>query len=116
MDTLGLLLNVVVHPADVQDRDGGLLVLRAVRKLFPFIERIFADGGYQGAATAAAVQALGPWQIEVVKRSDPHRFVVLPKRWIVTGCTELPDWVLNGRRRSSAIIYGPRAVRTPKPG
>ena len=96
MDTLGLLLNVVVHPADVQNtsgdseaaslresRGGGLLVLRAVRKLSPFIERIFADAACQGAATAAAVQALGPWQIEIVKRSDLHRFVVLPKRWIV---------------------------------
>jgi hypothetical protein len=51
--------------------------------LFPFIERIFANGGYQGAATAAAVRALGPWQIEIVKRSNLHRFVVLPKRWIV---------------------------------
>ena len=73
------MLNLVVHPADVQDRDDSLLVLQAVRKLFPFIERIFADGGYQGPATAAAIRALGPWQIEIVKRSDLHRFVVLPK-------------------------------------
>lgn len=77
------MVNVVVHPADIQDRDGGLLVLQAVRRLFPFVERIFADAGYQGAATAAAVRALGPWQIEIVKRSELHRFVVLPKRWIV---------------------------------
>src|ERR1700730_7476457 len=84
VDTLGLALNVVVHPASIQDRDGGLLVLKAVRRLFPFIERIFADGGYQGEATAAAVRALGPWQLETVKRSD-HAvgFEVLPKRWIV---------------------------------
>ena len=47
VDTLGLPLNVVVHPANIQDRDGGLLVLKAVRRLFPFIERIFADGGYR---------------------------------------------------------------------
>jgi putative transposase len=57
-------LNVVVHPANIQDRDGGLLILKAVRRLFPFIERIFADGGYQGEATAAAVRALGPWQLD----------------------------------------------------
>ena len=84
VDTLGLPLNVVVHPANIQDRDGGLLVLKAVRRLFPFIERIFADGGYQGEATAAAVRALGPWQLEIVKRSD-HTvgFEVLPQRWIV---------------------------------
>jgi transposase len=74
----------VVHPASIQDRDGGLFVLKAVRRLFPFIERIFADGGYQGPITAAAVQVLGPWQLQIVKRSD-HAvgFEVLPKRWIV---------------------------------
>lgn len=77
------MLNLIVHPADIQDRNGGLLVLQAVRKMFPFIERIYADGGYQGPATAAAVRALGPWRIEIVKRTDLHRFVVLPKRWIV---------------------------------
>jgi transposase len=77
-------LNVVVHPANIQDRDGGLLVLQTVRRMFPFIERIFADGGYQGPVTAAAVQALGPWEIEIVKRSDQAvGFEVLPKRWIV---------------------------------
>lgn len=77
------MLNLVVHPADVQDRDGSIRVLQAMRKLFPFTQRILADGGYQGPATAAAVRALGPWQIEIVKRCDLHRFVVLPKRWIV---------------------------------
>src|SRR4051812_28291453 len=46
VDTLGLLLNVVVHPADIQDRDGAFHLLRRARRLFPFIERIFADGGY----------------------------------------------------------------------
>ena len=72
------MLNLVVHSADVQDRDG-LLVLQAVRKLYLSIKRIFADGGYQEPATAAAVRTLGPWQIEIVKRSDLHHFVVLPK-------------------------------------
>jgi len=39
-------MNVVVHPADVQDRDGAFHLLRRARRLLPFIERIFADGGY----------------------------------------------------------------------
>lgn len=59
-------------------------LLKEVRRLFPFIERVFADGGYQGATTAAAVRQLGAWHLEIVKRSDPAQgFVVLPKRWIV---------------------------------
>jgi transposase len=84
VDTLGLLLTARVHPADIQDRDGALPLLREARRLFPFIERIFADGAYQGPATAAAVRALGAWELEIVKRSDQAAgFVVLPKRWIV---------------------------------
>lgn len=85
VDTLGLLLNVVVHHAGLQDRDGALLLLdRRTRALFPFIQVIFADGGYQGPATAHAVGQVGQWQLSIVKRSDPARgFVVLPKRWIV---------------------------------
>ena len=65
VDTLGLLLNVVVHPADLQDRDGARMVLdRRTRRLFPFIECIFADAGYQGAKTAAAIAktVAGSWR------------------------------------------------------
>lgn len=84
VDTLGLFLGGQIQPANVQDRDGALLVLKEVRRLFPFIEKIFADGGYQGQATATAVATLGQWELEVVKRSDQAKgFVVLPKRWIV---------------------------------
>jgi len=77
-------LNVVVHPADLQDRDGARLVLdRRTRRRFPFIERIFADANYQGSKLATALTRTGTWTIEVVKRDELHRFVVLPKRWIV---------------------------------
>ncbi|HXV28760.1 MAG TPA: IS5 family transposase [Sinorhizobium sp.] len=84
VDTLGLLLNVVVHPADVQDRNGVRPVLdRRTRRLFPFIERIFADASYQGSKLATALAKTGTWTIAIVKRNELHRFVVLPKRWIV---------------------------------
>jgi len=72
-----------VHPADIQDRDGVRDVLRQARRSFPFIERIFADAGYQGARVAATVAKTGCWSIEIVKRTEAHKFVVLPKRWIV---------------------------------
>jgi transposase len=90
------LLNVVVHSADLQDRDGAPLVLdRRTRRLFPFIERIFADAGYQGPKLARAVAATGTWAIEIVKRNELHRFVVLPKRWIVERTLA---WVSRCRR------------------
>jgi transposase len=90
------LLNVVIHAADVQDRDGARLVLdRRTRRLFPFIERIFADAGYQGPQLAAAVAKTGTWTLEIVKRNELHRFVVLPKRWIVERTLA---WISRNRR------------------
>jgi transposase len=89
-------MNVVVHAADVQDRDGARRVLdRRTRRLFPFVERVFADAGYQGAALAVAVAKTGAWVLEIVKRSELHRFVVLPKRWIVERTLA---WITRNRR------------------
>jgi len=80
---LGLLLTAIIHPANVQDRDGVVPLLRAARRLFPFVTVIFADGAYQGETTAEAVARTGRWRLEIVKRSDSVGFVPLPKRWIV---------------------------------
>jgi hypothetical protein len=61
---------VVVHPADLQDRDGARLVLdRRTRRRFPFIERIFADANYQGPKLATALAKTGTWTIEVIALS-----------------------------------------------
>ena len=83
VDTLGLLLSAVIQPADVQDRDGAIPLLRAARRLFPFVEVIFADGAYRGETTAAAVAGTGRWRLEIVSRGDAKGFVPLAKRWIV---------------------------------
>jgi transposase len=112
VDTLGLLLNVVVHPADIQDRDGARLVLdRRTRRLFPFIERIFADANYQGPKLARALAKTGTWTVEVVKRNELHRFVVLPKRWIVertlawiSRCRRLAKDFERHARKAAAFI------------
>jgi len=79
------LLSVAVHPANIQDRDGVALVLDTrTRRLFPFIERIFADGGYRGPKAAAAAARTGTWVIDIVKRPDTAiGFEIVPKRWIV---------------------------------
>jgi len=77
------MLGIVVHPGNVQDRDGAAELLRRTRRLFPFIKVIFADGGYQGPKMADVVAKTGAWRLEIVKRNDVPRFEVLPKRWIV---------------------------------
>jgi transposase len=63
-----MLLAVIVHPASVQDRDGAEPLLRQARRLFPFVERIIGDAGYQGPKMAAAVARTGTWKIEIVRR------------------------------------------------
>jgi putative transposase len=45
VDTLGLLLNVVVHPANLQDREGARLVLRGLQRRFPRLRQVGADCG-----------------------------------------------------------------------
>jgi transposase len=79
------LLHVIVHPADIQDRDGGVLLLSTLFGLFPFLKKLFADGGYQGPQFEQAVTKILPeLQVEIVKRSDRAKgFEILPKRWVV---------------------------------
>jgi len=66
-----------------------------VRRQFPFIERIIGDAGYQGPRMAAAVERTGQWQVQIIRRCDKHRFVVLPKRWIVERTI---GWISHHRR------------------
>jgi transposase len=79
------MLNAIVHSADIQDRDGRGLVLATLFGRFPFLERLFADGGYQGPVFAtAAAKTMPGMDVEIVKRSDTAQgFEVLPKRWVV---------------------------------
>ena len=83
VDTLGLVWGLVVHAADVQDRDGAKLLLKGVRGRFSRLKLIWADGGYAGQLIGWVQQICG-WVLEIVKRSDDVAgFAVLPKRWIV---------------------------------
>jgi putative transposase len=68
VDTLGLLLGVSVLPAKIQDRDGARDLLQRARRRLPFIERIFADAGYQGPKMAKVAAATGSWHLEIIKR------------------------------------------------
>ena len=78
-------MQAIVHSADVQDRDGGVLLLSTLLGRFPCLEKLFADSAYQGPIFANAVaKILSRVKIEIVKRSDQAKgFVTLPKRWIV---------------------------------
>jgi transposase len=84
VDTQGLLMQAIVHAADLQDRDGGVLLMGALFGLYPFLLKLYADSGYAGAKFQHGLSAVcRQVNVEIVKRCDLHKFVVLPKRWIV---------------------------------
>jgi putative transposase len=113
VDTLGLLLNVVVHPANLQDRDGARLVLAGLQQRFPRLRHLWADQAYTGPIGDWITEHLG-WTVEIVERSPRRGFVVtangefqrvalpavfepLPRRWVVERTLA---WTSHYRRMS----------------
>jgi len=83
-DTCGFLVFVLIHAADIQDRDGAVDVLKAIRHRFPWLRHVFADGGYAGDKFRNALKGHGEWTLEIIKRSDTAKgFELLPRRWVV---------------------------------
>ena len=83
VDTMGLLLMVLVHAADIQDRDGAKLLLNKVKRCFTRLRLIWADGNYSGKLIDWVRETHG-WVLEIVKRNkDVKGFQVLPRRWVV---------------------------------
>ena len=71
VDTEGLLLLAIIHAANIQDRDGGILLMTALLKEHPLLRKLYADGGYQGPKFRQALRrVLRKIKVEIVKRSD----------------------------------------------
>jgi transposase len=107
-------MHAIVHAANLQDRDGGLLLLSTLGERFPQLAKLFADGAYQGPVFRNALAKVRPQLIlEVVIRSDQSKgFIVLPKRWIVertiawlTRCRRLAKDFENLTRHALAFIH-----------
>ena len=101
-------MHALVHAASIQDRDGGVAVMAALFGRYPFLLKLYADGGCQGAEFRKGLKkAIAQVNVEIVKRSDQAKgFVVLPRRWVVERtfawlgrCRRLPkEWeCLNAR-------------------
>src|SRR5271169_2782554 len=73
-DTCGLLVGAEVHPADIQDRDGAVLVIEAIHQLFPWLRHLFADSVYNGPNLRDAL---------VKRAAEAAGFQLLPRRWVV---------------------------------
>jgi putative transposase len=115
VDTLGLLLLVLVGPANIQDRDGARPLLRAVLQLCGGLRKVWADGGYAGALVNWFRELAGrpDCDLEIVRRlAGQAGFHILPKRWIVERTL---SWLVKSRRlardyetlpkSSESIIY-----------
>jgi len=83
-DTQGNLLSAIVHPANVQDRDGAPAVVTLACASYPTIAHLFADGGYAGEKLENALRKIDGPTIEIVKRpNDAKGFVIVARRWVV---------------------------------
>ncbi len=115
------MLQAIVHAADIQDRDGGAMVMATLFGLYPFLLKLYADAGYQGPVFQTAVKKImAQVDVEIVKRSDQAKgFVVLAKRWVVertlawlNRCRRLAkDWeCLNRKARAYLLLASIRLM------
>ncbi|WP_202921170.1 IS5 family transposase [Anatilimnocola aggregata] len=96
VDTQGLVLTALVHPADIQDRDGAKLLIEQMKCTLPRLRTVFADGGYAGQLVDWFWDSVR-WNLEIVKRTATAGFQLLPKRWIVERTFA---WLSQYRRHS----------------
>jgi transposase len=84
VDVLGLPYAILVTTANVSDRDGAVeMFSHSDFHKLPTLKKVLCDGGYTGKVFAAKIQEVIGAEVEIAKRSESRKFVVMPKRWIV---------------------------------
>jgi transposase len=100
VDTMGLVIAVLVHAANIPDREGGKLLLDGIASRFPRIHKLWTDSGYNGSFRTWAAEHLPAWDVEMVRHwwtglrgmwvapgqeppPIPQGFHILPRRWVV---------------------------------
>lgn len=100
---------VIVHTADIQDRDGAKLVFNKAKQWFKKLKLIWADGGYAGELINF-VATTYHWTLEIVKRTDNLKgFKLLPHRWVVERTF---SWFYKYRRLSKDYEYDTETSET----
>ena len=106
VDTLGLLLAVLVHAADIQDRDGARTLLRPLRDRLRRLRLIWADASYAGQLVDWTSRVCH-WTLEIVRRREQAKgFEVLPRRWVVERTFA---WLGRYRRLSKDYEQSPQS-------
>jgi transposase len=107
VDVMGLVLDVVITPASVQDRQGARPLLWNTHRACRHVRLVWADAGYTGKlATWAATMKMTP---QIITKRDPHAFELLPRRWVV-------ERTLCAARRSVVFPVQPGGIRREVPG
>lgn len=95
VDTNGLPHAILVTTANITDRDGAVQMTKENKEYLSDVESMLVDGGYTGTIFAEKIEGILGATVEVVKRNELHRFVVLPKRWVVERSF---GWLQKSRR------------------
>jgi transposase len=110
VDTQGLPHAIAVTTANVTDRSGALLAFSQNKQTLSEVKSVLADSAYTGEPFADSVQNMLGATVEIVKRNELHRFVVMPKRWVVERsfawlekCRRL--WKNCERKRSTSLQF-----------
>ncbi len=80
---MGLPHAIYVTTANVTDRDGALKMIQLNLDQLSCVQKFLVDGGYSGEKFANSVHQSCGADVQVVKRNELHKFVVLPQRWVV---------------------------------
>ena len=94
MDTLGCLLAVTVHAANIHDTKAGILPAAKAFQKYPTLRRFCADAGYRKSFEEAVQEQLG-LGVDISQKIKPHQWQVLPWRWVVERTL---SWLGHSRR------------------
>jgi putative transposase len=106
VDTDGRLLRVLVHRANIPEREGARMLLDKLRSPAGRLELIWADAGYSGSEIAGWVKEQHGVRVEIVSKIAPMGFDVLPRRWVVK---RIFGWWNKWRRLSKDFEQNPRS-------
>ena len=96
MDVLGCLLSVVVHSANVHDKESGISTAKRAYKRYPSIQKFCADAGYRGSFVSDLKEQLD-LDVDISEKIKPHQWEILPWRWVVERTF---SWLNHSRRLS----------------
>lgn len=95
VDTEGLPHAIQITTANITDREGAVVMIKGEKENLKNVENFLVDGGYSGEKFATEIKNITGAKVEVAKRSELHKFVVIPKRWVVERSF---GWIEKSRR------------------